>query len=111
MIDILLTRDLSRFHVLDFAPYAPRTDALLFTYEDLYALQQRLTDSDDALPEFRVVDKDAKPAAAPANVHNMVPLEALSLSAGRGIDDFQRVWAEQVRRGMQDSGSDSDGDV
>ncbi|VDC02368.1 unnamed protein product [Peniophora sp. CBMAI 1063] len=104
VMDILLTRDLARFHILDFAPYAPRTDALLFTYDDLHALHLRA----EALPELRVVDKDAKPAATPANVHNMVPLEALSLSAGRGIDDFQKVWAEQVRKGMQDSDSDSD---
>ncbi|KZV67076.1 cytoplasmic protein [Peniophora sp. CONT] len=107
VLDVLLTRDLSRFHVLDFAPYAPRTDALLFTYEDLHALHLRTQEASDALPEFRVIGMDAKPAATPANVHNMVPLEALSLSAGRGIDDFQRVWAEQVRKGMQDSDSDS----
>ena len=110
MLDILLTRDLSRFHVLDFAPYAPRTDALLFTYEDLHTLHQhqRQTDDNESLPELRVVGKDAKLAATPANVHNMVPLEALSLSAGRGIEDFQRVWVEQVRKGMQDSDSNSD---
>lgn len=107
VLDVLLTRDLARFHVLDFAPYAPRTDALLFTYEDLHTLHRR-SKNNDTLPELRVVDIGARQAASPANVHNMVPLEALSLSAGRGFGDFQRVWAEQVRKGMQDSDSDSE---
>ncbi|KAI0035191.1 cytoplasmic protein [Vararia minispora EC-137] len=110
--DVLLTRDLTRFHVLDFNPYAARTDSLLFTYEELYALRA----AGDGKPVLRVVDSRAHPAAtrnAPANQHNMVPIEALSLSSGRGIEDFSKAWEEEVRKGMQESdrGSDSDGDA
>lgn len=107
IFDTLLTRDFSRFHVIDFAPYAPRTDALLFTYDELRdasAQRQRAL--------LRVIDSPAHPAAtrnAPAHQHNMLPLEALSLSAGRGVMDFQQVWVDEVQRGMQ-SDSDSDAD-
>lgn len=104
VFDVLLTRDLSRFHILDFNPYAPRTDTLLFTYEDLHLLFL----STDATPELRVIDSKSHPAAtrnAPANQHNMVPFEALSLSSGRGVEDFQKVWEQEVRKGMQ-SGDD-----
>jgi hypothetical protein len=101
--DILLTRDLSRFHVLDFNPYALRTDALLFTYEGLRALHAT---AGDGRPVLRIVDSHAHPAAsrnAPTHQHNMIPLEALSLSSGRGVMDFKHAWEEEVRKGMQDA--------
>ncbi|KAI6168980.1 hypothetical protein EDD17DRAFT_1524187, partial [Pisolithus thermaeus] len=34
VFDLLLTRDLSGGHVIDFNPRAPHTDPLLFTYEE-----------------------------------------------------------------------------
>ncbi|KAI0259824.1 D123-domain-containing protein [Gloeopeniophorella convolvens] len=104
-LDVLLTRDLARFHVLDFNPYAPRTDALLFTYAELAALQ-------GGVPVLRVIDSRAHPAATrntPEHQHNMVPLEALALSEGRSAEEFAAAWMEQVRRGAVDS-SDESGD-
>ncbi|KAJ7366812.1 D123-domain-containing protein [Mycena albidolilacea] len=91
--DLLLTRDLSRGHILDFNPYAPRTDPLLFSYDELHAL------STSAAPELRVIDSRAHPAAissAPANQHNMIPFEALSLSNGRDIEEFAEAWKEGI---------------
>lgn len=41
----------------------------------------------------------------------MVPFEALSLSSGRGVEDFQKVWEEEVKKGMhggQDGEDDED---
>ncbi|KAF7314227.1 hypothetical protein MKEN_00895100 [Mycena kentingensis (nom. inval.)] len=84
IFDLLLTRDLTRAHIIDFNPFAPRTDALLFTYDNLAGL-------DGDTPELRVIDSAAHPAAsstAPANQHNMVPFEALALSSGVDIDAF-----------------------
>ncbi|KAI0051088.1 cytoplasmic protein [Auriscalpium vulgare] len=107
IFDILLTRDLARFHVLDFNPYAPRTDALLYTYDELWDIAR----TSPSAPTLRVVDSPAHPAAtrnAPAHQHNMVPFEAFSLSSGRGIDDFRRAWEEELSRGVaEDSDSDS----
>ncbi|TFY74924.1 hypothetical protein EWM64_g9087 [Hericium alpestre] len=108
--DILLTRDLERFHVLDFNPYAPRTDALLFTYEELQGLLPSSESPAETLPVLRVIDSAAHPAAArnaPTHQHNMVPLEALTLSSGRGMEEFAAVWQEQLRHSMQEDG-DSD---
>ncbi|KAJ7626659.1 D123-domain-containing protein [Mycena polygramma] len=93
--DFLLTRDLARGHILDFNPYAVRTDPLLFTYDELHALSL----SSDASPEFRVIDSRAHPAAtsnAPAHQHNMIPFEALSLSSGRDIEEFADAWKEGI---------------
>ncbi|EPQ54533.1 D123-domain-containing protein, partial [Gloeophyllum trabeum ATCC 11539] len=99
VFDILLTRDLSRAHIVDFNPYAPRTDPLLFTYEDL----QRLTRTSGA-PELRVIDSRSHPAAtrnAPAHQHNMMPLEALQMSSGLDIEAFASKWHEEIKRSIE----------
>lgn len=42
MLDLLLTRDLSGLHVVDFNPYAPRTDPLLFEWSELAELHTQV---------------------------------------------------------------------
>ena len=100
MFDILLTRDLSRFHVVDFNPYAPRTDPLLFTYDELFTILCAR-----GATELRVVDSPHHPAAtrnAPAHQHNMVPLEALTMSGGRTVDEFANALQNQIQESMAD---------
>lgn len=49
--------------------------------------------------------------SAPKHAHNMMPREALELSAGRNILDFQEAWAEELDRALQsdtDSGHEVD---
>jgi len=109
--DVLLTRDLSRFHIVDFNPYAPRTDALLFTYVELAALFSAALSS--PIPVLRVVDSRGHPTAmrnAPEHQHNMVPLEALRLSEGRNVEEFAAEWMDQVRRGAVIDDSDDEGE-
>jgi len=73
VVDLLLTRSLESAHIIDFNPYAPRTDALLFTYAELYALHLDLTETAAAapgvrpMPELRVIDPASHPRSAPAN--------------------------------------------
>ncbi|KAK7048313.1 D123-domain-containing protein [Favolaschia claudopus] len=105
--DLLLTRDLSRGHILDFNPYAPRTDPLLFSYEELSALALE-PHSETETPELRVIDSRAHPAAissAPANQHNMIPFEALSLSSGRDIEEFADAWKDEIVQSVVDRDS------
>jgi len=100
IFDILLTRDLSRAHIIDFNPYAPHTDPLLFTYLDLLSLISSSSER-ESFPVLRVITSNAHPAAArnaPANQHNMVPREALEMSAGRGAEEFREMWESEVRR-------------
>lgn len=100
--DLLLTRDLTRAHILDFNPYAPRTDPLLFTYDELFNL---LFTRHDEHPELRVIDSRTHPAAisnAPAYQHNMVPFEVLSMSNGKDIEEFADTWMENIRKGMKE---------
>ncbi|KDQ62388.1 hypothetical protein JAAARDRAFT_458771 [Jaapia argillacea MUCL 33604] len=108
VFDVLLTRDLSNAHILDFNPFAPRTDPLLFTYEELLSL---VTGPRSSIPELRVIDSRSHPSAirnAPAHQHNMIPLEALSISSGRDIESFTETWHEEIKRSMEEE-SESDG--
>ncbi|KIM43408.1 hypothetical protein M413DRAFT_18441 [Hebeloma cylindrosporum] len=100
--DFLLTRDLSRGHIIDFNPYAPKTDPLLFTYEELDALHT--SESKDQQTTLRVIDSASHPAAtsnAPAHQHNMIPFEAMNMSTGRDIEEFSDMWKESVKESMQ----------
>jgi len=99
VFDVLMTRDLSRGHVLDFNPYAPRTDPLLFTYEELLSVFILRSST----PELRIIDSPLHPAAtrnAPAHQHNMLPIEALALSSGRDIDEFSNLWQKEIQQSM-----------
>lgn len=105
--DILLTRDLSRAHILDFNPYAPRTDPLLFTYDELLLLLPSNPAQEQKrpprLPELKVIDSRTHPAAnsnAPANQHNMIPFEALSLSNGKDIGEFAALWQDSIKKSI-----------
>jgi len=98
VVDVLLTRSLEAANVVDFNPYAPRTDALLFTYPELREIFRRHSCDQD--PDLRVIDSAGHPSASrntPINQHNMVPREALELSQGRTMEEFSETWMEQIR--------------
>lgn len=107
-----MTRDFSGGHIIDFNPYSPRTDPLLFTYKELQSLSEDVA----AKIEFRVIPSPDHPAASsniPVFQHNMVPLEALSLGAGRTVDEFADALKEQIEESMRldaesDDGSDEE---
>jgi hypothetical protein len=92
---------------VDFNPYSPRTDTLLFSYEELLEISKKQRLSIGTIQaEFRVIDSRSHPAAAsnvPTHQHNMVPFEALSLSSGRDIEEFAKLWQGQIKESMEDS--------
>jgi hypothetical protein len=107
---VLLTRSLDSLHIIDFNPYLPRTDALLFTYEELLELLlARLRVSNDTIhgpPEFRAIGSRMHPSAvraSPAHQHNMIPRDALELSAGRDIAEFAQIWQSELARATAES--------
>lgn len=99
--DVLLTRDLTRAHIVDFNIYALKTDPLLFTYEELFDL---LTGDRSSVPQFKVIDSRTHPTAtrnAPTHQHNMIPFEALSLSTGRDVQQFSEVLQEEIQKSQE----------
>ncbi|KAI5117002.1 hypothetical protein M0805_002670 [Coniferiporia weirii] len=98
--DLILTRNLESAHIVDFNPYASRTDPLLFTYDELSTIHQQ----PPSAPVLRTIDSrthDAATRSSPANVHNMVPFELLSMSSGQTIGDFAKSWQEEVQKSIQ----------
>lgn len=127
VFDLLLSDNLSSPTIIDFNPYRPSTDSLLFTYAELHsillgALEPLPTalangaNGDDSqagdhrprprLPILKVVDSPTHPEAnrgAPAFGTNMMPLEMVEMSQGRSLEEFREVWDEVVAAGLRDS--------
>lgn len=113
MFDVYLTRDASRVFLIDLNPYAPSTDALLFTYPALHSLSLSLAPR--RAPELRLVDSPVASASSmPRYSHNRVPKDVIELSQGQSVAEFAKEWMEQVKEatvggvGEQDSDSEQD---
>lgn len=123
VLDLLLTRDLSRAHVVDFNPYAPRTDPLLFEWSELAELHTRVRESnmnlglqslrlDDqppagessslgaVLPLLRIVTSPNQ-ANRPMYSHNMIPADALSDSAIQFAAEMAVEMAQRAREAQE----------
>ncbi|KAG8745959.1 hypothetical protein FRC10_006522 [Ceratobasidium sp. 414] len=125
VLDLLLTRDLSRAHVVDFNPYAPRTDPLLFEWSELAELHEQARESDarsglqslsleeravgghlpaeTEVPPLRVVTSPNQ-ATRPAYSHNMVPAEALSDNAMQFAAQMAVEMAQRAREAQEAEG-------
>lgn len=103
---------------MDFNPYRPSTDPLLFTYPDLFdilntALQPlppSIAEAGDAkadrprLPILRIIDSRSHPEvnrAAPSYGTNMMPVEMVEMSQGRSLHEFTAAWQEALAQGME----------
>lgn len=55
---------------------------------------------------LRIIDSPSHPLANgnnPLNQHNMVPVEALTLSHGETVEDFASKMAEAIRKANNDT--------
>ncbi|KAH7340666.1 D123-domain-containing protein [Rhizoctonia solani] len=126
VMDLLLTRDLSRAHIVDFNPYAPRTDPLLFEWSELAELHARAeqrgiesgidalnlggsihsdfannqANSRDDLPLLRIVTSPNQ-SARPMYSHNMIPSDALSDNAMRFAAEIAVEMAQREREAQE----------
>lgn len=93
VVDLLLSKDLARAHIIDFNPYITQTDPLLFTYEELADLFSER--SSRAVPVLQTIHSPAHAMTnrnAPDYQHNMVPLEAFALGwDANTLAELQRV--------------------
>lgn len=98
IVDLLLSKDLARAHIVDFNPYIARTDPLLFTYGELADLFSER--GSPAVPALRVINSPAHAMTnrnAPDHQHNMVPLEAFALGWDANVlAEIQRAGGEEA---------------
>ncbi|KAL1935907.1 hypothetical protein VTP01DRAFT_41 [Rhizomucor pusillus] len=98
--DVYVDRDRCKVWLMDFNPFSPATDALLYTWEELRQF------GDDSEAEIRIVETQTA-NSAPRFATNMVPKDVVDLSDGRTVAEF----AEEFQRAMALAGqSDSDSD-
>ena len=104
VFDVYLTRDFSRVFIVDFAPVAPRTDALLFDWTELHELAQ----SPPSTPVFRVVPSEAAASqSAPRFSFNRLPKDVVELSDGASIAEFAENWRSALGDAVRETSAAS----
>ena len=105
-MDIYLSIDLDDVVLVDFNPYRPTTDPLLFDYPDLLDIletSQTASTNRPRLPILRVIDSKGHPDAnrnIPTYGSNMMPWELVEMSHGRSLVEFRETWDEAVSVGL-----------
>lgn len=90
VFDVYVTRDESRVFLIDFNPFAPTTDPLLFFWEELIP-------GIPLIPFFRVIASEIQASQAmPAFSHNRYPQEVVGMSDGASIAEFAQKWREAL---------------
>lgn len=108
VFDVYVPAPHDRVWLVDINPFAPRTDSLLFAWDELLAI-------DPSNPEFeydiRLQERENASRTFGGTVHseNYVPKDIVDASlTGEGIAKLAKQW--QTMMNMEDPGSDSDSD-
>ncbi|KAJ3178965.1 hypothetical protein HDU87_003234 [Geranomyces variabilis] len=99
VFDVYINQRNRKVWLLDFNPFSPETDSLLFDWSNI--LVATIPPSPPSLPDFRVLQSqtEAVGSAHPAYATNRLPRDAVDLSTGETIDSF----AERFRRNVYDA--------
>ncbi|EPB92206.1 hypothetical protein HMPREF1544_01031 [Mucor circinelloides 1006PhL] len=107
VFDVYIQRSNSKVYLVDFNPFSPTTDALLYNWKELMSF-----DVDKDQPHIRLVESQAEANSlacnAPKFATNMIPKDVIDLSSGKSIAEF----AEEFERAMKktENGEYSDTD-
>ncbi|KAI8904165.1 D123-domain-containing protein [Powellomyces hirtus] len=96
VFDVYINQRNRKVWLLDFNPFSPETDPLLFSWNEILTAHPTPTSAD-----FRIVESQARAvnSAHPAYTMNRLPRDAIDLSNGGSIDEF----AERFRRNVYDA--------
>lgn len=99
VFDVYLTRNLDRCFLMDLNPWLPRTDTLLWSWDELHALQGA------AEPRLRLLTSATQATQSlPTYSAHMVPADVVQMSQGQHIAEFAQEWAAQLKK----AGADDD---
>ena len=103
VVDVYLTRDLEGSFVIDLNPFLPRTDPLLWAFEELEECAEALR-QDPARPvPLRVLTSPAQASQLqPTYSANMVPADVVEIGSGQNVAEFAKEWQEQLATAMHD---------
>jgi D123 len=110
---VYFTRNIERIFIIDFNSYSPRTDSLLFSWDEIHRLerQQQPQDQEAARvrPVFRVVSSPTQASQSmPSFSANRYPKEVVSLSDGASIAEFAQRWREALEEATREDVSEKD---
>lgn len=101
VFDTYITRDEDRVFLIDINPYAPRTDSLLFAWEEIIAMSGEQT-----LPSFRVVESEIQASQSmPKYSHNRYPKDVVGLSDDASIAALAKQLQESATQSKQRASS------
>ena len=104
--DVYINRGNTKAFLLDFNPYAPQTDSLHFSWEELYALS---IGPPESLPQIRLITSPSQASQCmPAFSHNRYPADVVNLSDGASIAEFAKEWQNVLEKGVKDTLAEGD---
>lgn len=108
--DVYISKDNTRVFLIDFNPYGPQTDALLFSWDDLHTIADAF-DPSSSLTTVRVISSTIQASQSmPSYSHNRFPADVVNLSSGASIAEFAKEWQTVLEQGVKDT-MDMDDDV
>ncbi|KAJ8653405.1 hypothetical protein O0I10_010951 [Lichtheimia ornata] len=102
-MDVYVDRPRHKVWLIDFNPFSPTTDSLLYDWTELMEFNPLNPEFE---PEFRIIESvvDSRVCNAPRFATNMVPKDVIDLSDGRTVAEF----AEEFERVMKLAGQQED---
>ncbi|KAG2227968.1 hypothetical protein INT45_011992 [Circinella minor] len=103
VMDVYIERQRRKVWIIDFNPFTPATDGLLFEWSELAQLKSYQEEDNEHVdePEFRTilseVEANTHVCSGPRFATNMVPRDMIDLSDGRTVAEF----AEEFQRAMK----------
>jgi len=92
--DVYFTRDYVKIFLIDFNPFAPQTDSLLFDWAEIL----QISPNTPHLPLFRIIENETQAAQSlPRYSHNRYPRDVVGLSEGQTVASFAKEFQEQVK--------------
>ncbi|CDH58331.1 cell division cycle 123 homolog (cerevisiae) [Lichtheimia corymbifera JMRC:FSU:9682] len=112
-MDVYVDRPRHKVWLIDFNPFSPTTDSLLYDWTELVEFNPLDPEFE---PEFRIIESvvDSRVCNAPRFATNMVPKDVIDLSDGRTVaefaEEFERVMKLAGQQEEDSSSSDDDDD-
>ncbi|KAI7884677.1 D123-domain-containing protein [Lichtheimia hyalospora FSU 10163] len=103
VMDVYVDRPRHKVWLVDFNPFSPTTDGLLYDWNELIEFDPLNPEFE---PEFRIIESvvESRVCNAPRFATNMVPKDVIDLSDGRTVAEF----AEEFERAMMLAGQEED---
>ncbi|KAI8970149.1 cell division cycle 123 [Mycotypha africana] len=108
--DIYVERKKDKVYLVDFNPFSPATDSLLYHWNELMTF-----DIEKETPDIRIIESQAESDSlacnAPKFATNMIPKDVIDLSSGKSIAEFAEEFEKAMRKAESgECSSDSEAD-